>query len=202
MKIICVGRNYVDHAKELNNPVPEKPLLFMKPPSALLRNPKPFYYPDFSEDVHYEAELVIRIGKNGKSIQPEFAHTYYDAIGLGIDFTARDLQRQCKEKGHPWEIAKGFDGSAYISELVILEPKPNQRYTFDLKQNGQLVQEGNTDDLIFSIEYLLSYISKFFKLTMGDLIYTGTPVGVGPIKVGDRLEGSLEGKACMDCWIK
>ena len=191
MKIICIGRNYIDHAKELNNPVPKKPLVFMKPPSALLVNNKPFYYPEFTQDLHYECEVVLRIGRNGKAVQPEFAHKYYDQIGLGIDFTARDIQAKCKEKGHPWEIAKGFDGSAVISSFVPADQVHLSGIRFQLKKNGEVVQDGNTKDLIFSFDELIVYVSQFFKLQQGDLIYTGTPAGVGPVQIGDVLEGSL-----------
>ncbi|MCG8328342.1 MAG: fumarylacetoacetate hydrolase family protein [Chitinophagales bacterium] len=206
MKIICIGRNYIDHAKELNNPVPSKPLVFMKPPSALLVNNKPFYYPDFTEDLHYELEVVLKIGKNGRHIQPEFASGYYSEIALGIDFTARDIQQQCKEKGHPWEIAKGFDGSAVLSPFVSIEEVNHQAIEFELKKNGESVQRGNTKDLIFTFEDIIVYASRFFKLQMGDLIYTGTPAGVGPVTIGDKLEGFLhtqaEVKHLLSCEIK
>ena len=202
MKIICIGRNYVDHAKELNNPVPKKPLVFMKPPSALLVNDKPFYYPEFTEDLHYEAEIVIKICKNGRYVQPAFATKYYDQIALGIDFTARDIQQQCKSKGHPWEIAKGFDGSAPISKFVPIEEFDEGAIKFQLKQNGVVVQDGNTKDLIFSFNDLICYVSQFFRLQLGDMIFTGTPAGVGPVKIGDRLEGYIEGKKMLDCEIK
>ena len=191
MKIICIGRNYVDHAKELNNPVPKKPLVFMKPSSALLVNNKPLYYPDFTQSLHYEAEIVLKIGRNGRHIQPEFASRYYDQIGFGIDFTARDLQRQLKEKGHPWEIAKGFDGSAGISPFISKEELDTSAIEFQLTKNGEVVQHGNTRDLIFSFDHLLAYVSQYFKLHQGDLIYTGTPAGVGEVQTGDQLEGFL-----------
>ena len=191
MKIICIGRNYADHAKELNNPVPSKPLVFMKPPSALLVNNKPFYYPEFTKDLHFECELVLKICKNGRHVQPEFAHTYYDEVALGIDFTARDIQDQCKQKGHPWEIAKGFDGSAVLSTFVPISKVNREAIEFQLKKNGEVVQQGNTKDLIFDFDTLIVYLSKFFKLQMGDIIYTGTPAGVGPVQTGDLLEGFL-----------
>ena len=194
MKIICIGRNYVDHAKELNNPVPSKPMVFMKPPSALLVNNKPFYYPEFTQDLHFEVELVIKIGKNGKHIQPAFAADYISEIGLGIDFTARDLQNKCKEKGHPWEIAKGFDGSAVISSFLPVAQFNRHAIEFALHKNGQQVQHGNSKDMIFSFEDIIVYTSQFFKLQMGDLVYTGTPAGVGPVQIGDRLEGFLHTK--------
>ena len=203
MKIICIGRNYVDHAKELNNPVPKQPLVFMKPPSALLVNNKPLYYPEFTENLHYEAEIVLRICRNGRHVQPEFAHKYYEQIAFGIDFTARDVQSRLKEKGHPWEIAKGFDGSAPISEFMNLDRLLNPKaIEFQLTKNGEIVQSGNTKDLIFSFETLICHVSKYFKLQVGDYIYTGTPAGVGPVKVGDVLEGSIEGKGLLSCEIK
>ena len=194
MKIICIGRNYVDHALELNNPVPKKPLVFMKPPSALLINNKPFYYPDFTKDLHYELEVVLKIGKNGRHVQPAFAAEYYSEIALGIDFTARDIQDQCKEKGHPWEIAKGFDGSAVLSDFIPIEQVNRSAIEFHLTKNGETVQQGNTKDLIFSFEDIIVYVSQFFKLQMGDLIYTGTPAGVGPTQIGDELKGYLHTK--------
>ncbi len=194
MKIICIGRNYIDHAKELNNPVPKNPLVFMKPPSALLINNKPFYYPEFTKDLHYELEVVLKIGKNGRHVQPAFASEYFTEMALGIDFTARDVQRRCKEKGHPWEIAKGFDGSAVLSEFVPLNTVNRSAIEFHLTKNGDKVQHGNTKDLIFSFEDIICYVSKFFKLQMGDLIYTGTPAGVGPVQIGDELKGFLHTK--------
>lgn len=202
MKIICIGRNYIDHAKELNNPVPKSPLVFMKPPSALLTDNKAFYHPDFSADIHYELEVVLRIKKNGKAIQPPFASSYYDQIGLGIDFTARDLQDQCKEKGHPWEIAKAFDHSAVISPFVDVDKYDRSAIKFQLHKNGVVVQDGNTADLIFDFDFLISYVSKYFTLQQGDYIFTGTPAGVGPIVIGDTLEGYLEGQKMLECKIK
>ncbi len=206
MKIICIGRNYQDHAKELNNPVPKKPMIFMKPPSALLVNNKPLYYPEFTKDLHYELELVIKICKNGRYVQPEFAHKYYEQVGLGIDFTARDLQTQCKEKGHPWEIAKGFDGSAPISDFISIDKVNRHAIEFELKKNGERVQFGNTSNMIFSINEIIVYVSQFFKLQMGDMIYTGTPAGVGPVEIGDQLEGLLHTKdeviSMLRCEIK
>jgi len=203
MKIICIGRNYSDHAKELNNPVPTKPLIFMKPPSALLIKNKPMYIPDFTKNLHYEAEIVLKVCKNGKHVQAEFAKKYYKEIAFGIDFTARDLQDQCKAKGHPWEIAKAFDNSAALSEFISLE-KVNQAagIKFQMKKNGEVVQDGNTQDLIFDFDFLICYVSKFFKLQMGDYIFTGTPAGVGPVQIGDRLEGFIEEEKLMDCNIK
>lgn len=191
MKIFCIGRNYVDHAKELGNAVPAQPLVFMKPPSALLVNNKPFYYPEFTNNLHYECELVLKICKNGRHVQPEFASKYYNEVALGIDFTARDIQQKCKEKGHPWEIAKGFDQSAVLSPFVPIERVNRHAIEFELKKNGEVVQHGNTKDLIFDFDTLIVYLSKFFKLQMGDMIYTGTPAGVGPVQIGDKLEGFL-----------
>ena len=192
MKIICIGRNYAEHAKELKNEVPDEPVVFMKPPSALLVNNKPFYYPEFSNDIHYEAEIVLKICKNGRHVQPEFADDYYDQIGLGIDFTARDLQAKCKEKGHPWEIAKGFDGSAVLGNFVPIEQVDRQAIEFELRKNGGVVQHGNTKDMLFSFADIIVYLSKFFRLQIGDYIYTGTPAGVGPIRIGDKLEGFIK----------
>lgn len=201
MKIICIGRNYKAHAEELGNVVPERPMVFMKPPTALLVNNKPFYYPEFSSDIHYELEVVLKICKNGRHVQPEFATSYYKEIALGIDFTARDLQQQCKEKGHPWEIAKAFDHSAVMSPFFTLERSPDDIH-FHLVKNGEVVQRGNTKDLIFSFEDLIVYVSKFFKLQVGDYIFTGTPAGVGPIAIGDKLEGYLEDEKVLECLIK
>lgn len=191
MKIICIGRNYIDHAKELNNPVPKKPLVFMKPPSALLVNNKPLYYPEFTKDLHYEGEIVLKICKNGRYVQPEFAHKYYQEIGFGIDFTARDIQAKCKEKGHPWEIAKGFDGSAAMSKFISIEKLNMENIEFQMSLNGEVVQHGNTKDLIFSFTDIIVYVSQYFRLQFGDLIFTGTPAGVGPVKIGDKLEGRI-----------
>lgn len=191
MKIICIGRNYAEHAKELNNPVPERPVVFMKPPSALLVNNKPLYYPEFTKDLHHEIEIVLKVAKNGRHVQPEFAKDYYEEIALGIDFTARDLQQECKKKGHPWEIAKGFDGSAVLSPFVSTDKVNRNAIEFELQKNGAVVQHGNTEDLLFSFEKIICYVSQFFKLQMGDLIYTGTPAGVGPVQIGDMLEGYL-----------
>ncbi|MFT5166617.1 MAG: acylpyruvate hydrolase [Saprospiraceae bacterium] len=207
MKIICIGRNYIEHAKELNNPVPKKPMVFMKPPSALLVNNKPLYYPEFTKNLHYEAEIVLKIARNGRHVQPEFASKYYTQIAFGIDFTARDLQDQLKEKGHPWEIAKGFDGSAALSEFVSLKDVENPAaIEFRLTKNSEDVQIGNTKDLIFQFDYLITYISQFFKLQQGDLIYTGTPAGVGPVQIKDKLEGYINTKngeiKLLKCQIK
>lgn len=207
MKIICIGRNYAEHAKELDNPVPERPVVFHKPASALLVNDKPLYYPEFTKDLHHELEIVLKIGKNGKYVQPEFADDYYTEIGLGIDFTARDLQSELKKKGHPWEIAKGFDGSAILGQFVPISEIPDLKaIEFELKKNGEPVQQGNTQDLLFTFNDIIVYVSQFFKLQMGDLIYTGTPAGVGPVQVGDVLDGYLETKSgtqhLLHCEIK
>lgn len=202
MKIFCIGRNYVDHAKELNNPIPSQPLVFMKPPSAILNENKAFYYPEFSKEIHYEAEIVLKICKNGRHVQPEFARGYYNQIAIGIDFTARDIQRKCKEKGHPWEIAKGFDGSAPLSPFISLEKVNRNAIDFKLEKNGAVVQHGNTKDLIFPFEHLICHLSKYFKLQQGDIIFTGTPAGVGPVQIGDKLSAFIEGEHLLDCEIK
>lgn len=201
MKIFCIGRNYVAHAKELNNDVPSSPMVFMKPSTALLQDNKPFYYPSFSNDIHYEVELVLKIKKHGKHIEKQFAHLYYDQIGLGIDFTARDIQSELKKKGHPWEIAKSFDSSAVISTFQSIEELPKE-IPFTLQKNGELVQDGNSNRMIFDFDTIISYISKRFTLQIGDLIYTGTPAGVGPIQIGDRLEGFIAEKSVFHVEIK
>lgn len=203
MKIICIGRNYVEHAKELKNPVPKKPVFFLKPDTALLIKNRPFFYPDFSQDIHYELELVLKICKNGKNITEKFAPDYYKEIGLGIDFTARDLQQEAKEKGLPWEVAKAFDQSAAVSEFVPLDTLTNpHKISFRLDLNSTMVQNGISTDMIFSVNHLIAYISKFITLRSGDLVFTGTPEGVGPVKIGDRLEGFLEDKLKLSCEIK
>jgi 2-keto-4-pentenoate hydratase/2-oxohepta-3-ene-1,7-dioic acid hydratase in catechol pathway len=204
MKIICIGRNYIDHAKELNNPVPENPVFFLKPDTALLRRNRPFYYPDFSEDVHYECELVLKINKLGKNIQKKFAHTYYSEIGIGIDFTARDLQSKAKAKGLPWEIAKAFDNSAplgmeFIDKNMLGDLKS---ISFRLDKNGETVQQGNSGDMIFDFDDLIVYVSRFLTLKTGDLIYTGTPAGVGPVKIGDLLEAYIGDRLMLRCRVK
>lgn len=204
MKIICIGRNYGDHAKEMNSPVPKEPLFFCKPDSAILPKRNPFYIPDFTNDVHYELELVVKICKLGKNIPLKFAHTYYNEVSLGIDFTARDVQRICKEKGHPWEKAKAFDHSAPLGKRFIAKSEfaDLQNLNFQLHKNGEIVQQGQTKDMIFSIDQLVAYVSKFFTLKLGDLIFTGTPAGVGPVAIGDKLEGYLEGEKLIDLNIK
>jgi 2-keto-4-pentenoate hydratase/2-oxohepta-3-ene-1,7-dioic acid hydratase in catechol pathway len=203
MKIICIGRNYAAHAAEMKSSVPENPMIFMKPPTALLLKDKPMYIPEFTENLHYEAEIVLKIAKNGRHVQEQFASEYYHQIAFGIDFTARDLQSQLKEKGHPWEIAKGFDHSAGLSEFVNMSDLNDAEHIqFHLDLNGETVQKGNTKNLIFTFNTLIVYISKFFKLQQGDIIYTGTPSGVGPLKIGDKLEGYIEGKKMLSCDIK
>lgn len=192
MKIICVGRNYAEHAAELKNEVPQEPVLFMKPDTSLILPKQPFFYPDFSNDVHYEAEVVVRINRLGKHIETRFAHRYYQEVALGIDFTARDIQYRLKEKGLPWEKAKAFDGAALIGQWVdISQLPPIHTLDFSLHLNGNCVQQGNTGCMLFSVDQLISYISSFFTLKIGDLIFTGTPAGVGPVKKGDILEGFL-----------
>src|SRR5690606_13803139 len=203
MKIIAIGRNYIDHAKELNNPVPEPPVIFMKPDTAILKDNKDFYFPEFSSDIHYECEVVFRLCNEGKHVSAKFAHKYYDAVGLGIDFTARDIQSKHKEKGLPWELAKAFDNSAVISNLILKEEFENlSDINFSLQKNGSAVQVGNTKDMIFDIDSLIVYISKFITLRKGDLIYTGTPAGVGPIAIGDKLEGYIDDKLMFTTQIK
>lgn len=203
MKIICIGRNYVDHAKELNNELPAKPVFFMKPDSALVTANKPFFYPDFSSDVHHELEVVIRIDRLGRSIEERYARRYFSEIGLGVDFTARDLQSEMKKKGLPWEIAKGFDYSAPVSEfLPVKEFRDIHNLSFRLDLNKNKVQEGNTQEMIFSFEQIIAYVSRFITLKTGDLIFTGTPAGVGPVNINDRLEAYLEGEKLMDFPVK
>lgn len=202
MKIFCIGRNYIEHAKELNNAVPTTPLIFMKPSTALLTDGKPFYHPDFSKNIHYELEIVLKISKNGKAIQQKFASNYYDQIGLGIDFTARDIQDNLKSKGQPWELAKSFDHSACLGNMVDKSTLNMSEISFTMTQNGSIVQKGSSQDLIFSFDYLVSYISQYFTLQKGDLIYTGTPAGVGQIAIGDVYKGYLEDKQLLSCEIK
>ena len=204
MKIICIGRNYVEHAHELGNEVPDEPVFFMKPDSALLRNNDPFFLPDWSKEIHHEIELVIKISRLGKNIDKKFAHRYFDEVGLGIDFTARDIQYKLKEKGLPWEKSKAFDQSAVISSVFIdksVFPVPEAIF-FKLDLNGKVAQDGNSELMIFSFEEIISYVSRYVTLKIGDLIYTGTPVGVGPVKIGDHLEGYLEDKKLLDFMIK
>ena len=203
MKIIAIGRNYINHARELDNPVPKEPLFFMMPDSALLKNNQPFFYPDFSDEIHFEVEIVVRLNRLGKNIAPEFAYRYYNEIGIGIDFTARDLQKKCKEKGLPWEIAKSFDGAAPVSNFILLEKLGDiNNINFRLDLNGKTVQQGNTKEMIFSTDQLIAYVSKFITIKIGDLLFTGTPAGVGPVKIGDRLTAYIEGEKLLDFFIK
>jgi acylpyruvate hydrolase len=200
MRIFAIGRNYAEHIKELNNERPDEPVIFTKPDTAILRSNAPFYYPEFSKDVHHEVELVLRISKEGKNIQEKFASKYYDAIGLGIDFTARDLQQKAKEKGLPWDIAKGFNGSAPISDkfIPVADIKDLKNINFSLSVNGELRQQGNTSLMLFSFDYIIAYLTKFFTLRSGDLIFTGTPKGVGPVKTGDRLSAFIENENVLE----
>lgn len=204
MKIICIGRNYVAHAHELNNEIPEEPVFFMKPDTALLRNNDPFFIPDWTNDVHHEIELVIKINRNGKNIEKRYAHRYFNEIGLGVDFTARDIQNKLKEKGLPWEKAKAFDQAAAISGTFFsLSDFPNQAaISFKLDINGKTAQDGNSGLMIFDFEGIISHISKYVTLKIGDLIYTGTPAGVGSVKIGDHLAGFIEDKQLLDFMIK
>jgi acylpyruvate hydrolase len=204
MKIICIGRNYVAHAQELQNEIPEEPVFFLKPDTALLRNNEPFYIPEWTNDVHHEVELVLRINRIGKTIETRFAHRYFDEIGLGIDFTARDIQNQLKAKGLPWEKAKAFDRAAVISTNFFSKSIfPDQEaIKFRLDVNGTTVQNGNSRLMIFGFDEIISYVSKYMTLKIGDLIYTGTPAGVGPVKPGDRLEGFLEEKKLFEFLVK
>lgn len=203
MKIICIGRNYAAHAKELQNKVEETPVIFLKPETALLNGRLPFFIPDFSDDIHYECELVVRISRLGKNIAEKFAHRYYDAISLGIDFTARDLQSQLKTKGLPWERAKAFDGSAPAGRFISKEQFENiQNLNFKLKLNNELRQNGNTSDMLFSVDQIIAFASTYFTLKKGDLIFTGTPEGVGPVKAGDHLEAELEGEQVLSVKIR
>ncbi len=203
MKIICIGRNYADHAKEMNAPIPSQPVFFMKPDCALLKDGEDFYYPEFTSDLHYECEVVIKIDKVGKNILPKFAHKYYSKISLGIDFTARDLQSKCKENGLPWEMAKAFDNSAPISNLWLDKSNLDlDNLTFSLEKNGKIVQNGNLNQLIFNFDNLIAYVSTFITLKTGDLIFTGTPAGVGPIQIGDTLEGFIQNEKMFSFAIK
>ena len=199
MKIICIGRNYLEHAKELNNPVPKKPMFFVKPDTSLLRTHM-FYIPPFSNNIHYELELVVKIKKVGKSISKKFAHKYYDEISLGLDLTARDLQEECKEKGMPWEIAKGFDSSAPIGKWY--QKKDLKSLDFYLLKNGEKVQEGNPSQMVFDVDSIIEYVSKFMTLKKGDLIFTGTPSGVGKMEVNDVFEAYLDGRKTIDLRVK
>ena len=203
MKILAIGMNYPSHVKEMSDILSSEPVIFSKPESALLLNNKPFFYPDFSANIQYETEIVVKISRLGKNIAPKFAHRYYSEITVGIDFTARDLQKRCKEKGQPWEIAKAFDNSAPIGRFVA---KTNfsdiQNINFHLDMNGTTVQQGNTKDMMFTVDQIIAHISRFFTIKIGDLIFTGTPQGIGPVKIGDRLQAYLENELVLDFKVK
>lgn len=203
MKIIAIGRNYADHIAELNNERSDAPVIFLKPDTALLKNNAAFYYPGFSNEVHHEVEVIVKIAKEGRHVSPKFAHRYFEEIGLGIDFTARDLQAKAKEKGLPWDLAKGFNGAAPISKFVPKEQFEDvQNIDFSLKVNGELRQQGNTKLMLWSIEEIICYISQFITLRKGDIIFTGTPKGVGEVKIGDRLEGMIGDEKFLDFEVK
>ncbi len=202
MKIFGIGRNYAAHIAELNNERPDEPVIFTKPETALLTRNRPFYYPSFSNDIHFEVEILLKICKVGKNIEEKFAHTYYDEIGIGIDFTARDLQTKAKEKGLPWAIAKGFNDSAPISNFVPKKDFDLNHLTFSLHQNEKIKQQGDTSLMLFSFDYIISYLSKFFLLKKGDIIFTGTPKGVGPVAIGDTLECFIETEKMLYVAIK
>lgn len=203
MKIIAIGRNYIDHAKELNNPVPDTPVVFLKPDSSIIKKNKPFFLPLFSEEIHHEVEIVLKISRLGKNIASKFAYRYFNEIGIGIDFTARDLQRNCMNKGLPWEIAKAFDGSAPLGKFVnVSEFRDINNIIFRLEINGKTVQQGNTKDMIFSPGEIIAYVSKFFTLKTGDLIFTGTPAGVGPVHKNDHLKAYIEDELLLDFYVK
>ena len=202
MKIFGIGRNYAAHIEELNNERPTEPVVFIMPDTALLLKNRPFYYPSFSNDIHYEVEIVVKISKVGKNIDENFAHTYYNEIGIGIDFTARDLQQKAKEKGLPWTLAKGFNDAAPLSEFVPVNGLDINNINFSLTVDGVIKQQANTKLMLFSINYMISYLSKFFLLKKGDLIFTGTPKGVGPVTIGNRLEAYLEDKKMLHVDIK
>jgi 2-keto-4-pentenoate hydratase/2-oxohepta-3-ene-1,7-dioic acid hydratase in catechol pathway len=203
MKIIAIGRNYAEHAKELNNPVPGLPVIFMKPDTALLKDNKPFYHPAFSEDIHHEIEIVLKICKEGKHINEKFAPGYFDEIALGVDFTARDIQTRHKEKGLPWELAKAFDNSAPVSAFLPKSQFANlHNLNFRLDVNQQMRQQGNTHNMLFSFEYIIAFVSQYITLKKGDLIFTGTPQGVSKVNVGDRLQGYIEDQQLLDFYVR
>lgn len=203
MKFICIGRNYAEHARELNHPLPATPVFFMKPESSMVRGNLPFFYPLFSNDIHYEVELILHINKVGRNISVKHANTYYDGIGLGIDFTARDLQQEAKQKGLPWECAKAFDNSAPVSEFIPIEEFTDlNNIEFSLQKNGVQVQKGNSSDMIFKFDTIISFVSRFVTLKMGDIIFTGTPSGVGPVTIGDKLEGYIGDRKMLLCNIR
>lgn len=202
MKIFCIGRNYSEHAKEMKSEIPSAPIFFMKPDTAILKGNR-FYIPKFTNDLHYECEIVVRINRVGKNISENFAHKYYDELGLGIDFTARDLQQQCKEKGLPWEIAKAWETSAPLGKNFINKENLNlESISFQLEKNGEIVQNGNSSDMLFTIDKIIAYLSQFHTLKKGDLIYTGTPSGVGPVAIGDELVGFMEGQEMFKLSIR
>jgi 2-keto-4-pentenoate hydratase/2-oxohepta-3-ene-1,7-dioic acid hydratase in catechol pathway len=203
MRIFCVGRNYVEHVKELGNEVPDEPIIFMKPKSALLQNHTPFYYPEFTNELNYECELVLRICKNGKYIQPKHAANYYNGITAGIDFTARDIQTKLKEKGLPWEKAKAFDNSAAVGKIIDITPQLNKKnINFSFKLNSQVMQKGNSGDMIFNFDSLIAHISNYFSINIGDLVFTGSPSGVGECVVGDEMEAFIENQSVLKLEIK
>jgi|UniRef100_UPI004048D1FA 2-keto-4-pentenoate hydratase/2-oxohepta-3-ene-1,7-dioic acid hydratase in catechol pathway len=202
MKIICIGRNYANHIAELANERPESPVVFLKPDSAILPNKNPFFIPPFSDDVHYEVEVLVKINKVGKHIETKFAHKYYDEIGLGIDFTARDVQAKCKEKGLPWEKAKAFDGSAVVGDFYSKDEFDLENISFQLDKNGSIVQDGNTSSMLWKIDELISYVSQYFTLKKGDILYTGTPAGVGRVEEDDVLTGIIAGKQAFQIRVK
>lgn len=202
MKIICIGRNYAKHIEELQNEKPENPVIFLKPDSAILAKNQPFFIPSFSNDIHYEVEVLVKINKVGKYIEEKFAHKYYDEIGLGIDFTARDVQQQCKEKGLPWEKAKAFDGSAVIGNFYNKKDFNLDNLSFQLLKNNEIVQDGNTQSMLWKIDELISYVSQYFTLKKGDIIFTGTPAGVGKVSENDVLLGKIEGLKAFEIRVK
>ena len=203
MKIVAIGRNYAEHIAELKNEVPDEPVIFFKPDTAILRNNEPFYYPDYTRDVHHEVELILRISREGKNIDAKFAHKYYDGIGLGIDFTARDLQAKAKAKGLPWALAKGFNGSAPVSEFLPVDQFPDlQKINFRLEVNGETKQQGDSAMMLHPFGDIIAYVSRFITLKTGDIIFTGTPAGVGPVQIGDRLEGYVEDRKLLDFEVK
>jgi 2-keto-4-pentenoate hydratase/2-oxohepta-3-ene-1,7-dioic acid hydratase in catechol pathway len=203
MKIICIGRNYTKHIEELQNERPNEPVVFLKPDSAVLLKQHPFVIPEFSDDIHHEVEIIVRINKVGKYIDAKFAHNYYDEIGLGIDFTARDLQAKLKEKGLPWEKAKAFDGSAVIGNFLSKKDfSSTENINFELKSNGNTVQKGNTSHMLWKIDELIAYVSQYFTLKIGDIIFTGTPEGVAKVKPNDILEGFIENKKLFRIQVK
>ena len=203
MKIFAIGQNYAEHNKELNSKNPTEPVVFMKPDTAILKNNKPFFIPDFSQDLHYETELIIRFNRIGKNIDSRFSQRYFAEIGLGVDFTARDLQRKLKAEGKPWEVCKAFDNSAVIGNFMHVDELPDiQNIEFHLDINGKTVQNGNSKDMIFPISELVAYVSRFFTIKIGDILFTGTPVGVGPVSIGDHLEGYIFNNKMFDFYVK